>query len=413
MTGRALRIMAAGLRGIPDVSGGIETHAAELYPRLVQLGMQVDVVGRRQFRPPGVSGDWRGIRLRWLWAPQRRGFEAALHTVLGVLYAGLRRPDILHIHAVGPSITVPLAKLLGLRVVVTHHGQDYVREKWNAPERWILRLGERLAMRFSDGLIAISSNLQETLKQRYGREATYIPNGVGGRAEQAGGELLSEYRLTKGKYVIQVSRLVPEKRQLDLIQAFQAAGLAGWKLVLVGGSQGEDRYAARMREAAALDDRIICTGALQPASAHKLVADAGLFVLPSSHEGLPIALLEALAYTVPSLASDIPGNREIGLDPDSYFPLGDVEALAARLRTLAASSAERDRLVCRYADICRHYDWDQIAQQTCSLMQRVALERHAGDLQFPSTVAIVEKARTSRGAADTAAQADRVRSAIS
>ena len=148
MTGTAprLKIIALGLRGIPHIQGGVEMHAAELYPRLVELGTDVTVIGRSSYRPHGIGSSWRGVRLCWLWSPRHGWLEAAIHTFLGVLYAAIRRPDVLHIHAIGPSLAVPLAKLVGLRVVITHHGEDYRREKWSALPRGMLRLGERLGL---------------------------------------------------------------------------------------------------------------------------------------------------------------------------------------------------------------------------------------------------------------------------
>jgi glycosyltransferase involved in cell wall biosynthesis len=401
MTVRVLKIMAVGLRGIPNVQGGIETHAAELYPRLVELGAEVTVLGRQRYRPADVGRQWHGIRLRWLWSPRQRGFEAAVHTALGVLFAGIRRPDVLHIHAVGPSITTPLAKMLGLRVVVTHHGQDYLREKWNGPERSIIRLGEQFAVRFSDALITVSSTLQAMIRSQYGREVTCIPNGVAEQHEPTGHALLDKYRLTRGRYVIQIGRLVPEKRQLDLILAFRAAQLPAWGLVLVGGAQGDKQYAAAVSGAAGTDNQIICTGALAASDAQELLAGAGVFVLPSSHEGLPIALLEALAHGVPSLASDIPGNREIGMDADSYFTVGDVPGLTAHLRALALSTEARAATVRRYPEICRRFDWDQIAQATIAVMEAVARKPRKprpGSLPQAST-AVVDSGRPLSGSA--------------
>lgn len=372
MTAPTLRIMVAGLRGIPHIQGGVETHAAELYARLAKLGTEVTVIGRERHRPKDMGKRWAGIRLHWFWSPGGRGIEAAVHTILAVMYAGIRRPDIMHIHAVGPSIAVPLAKMLGLRVVVTHHGQDYLREKWRGPEKSLIRLGEVFAVRFSDALISISSSVQASLRAQYGRDATWIPNGVSTEPLPAHNALLDKYHLTRRRYVVQVSRLVPEKRQLDLIRAFRAAQLPGWKLVLVGGAAVSDPYAAAVRELAGDDDTIVCTGTLAAPQAHELLAGAGMFVLPSSHEGLPIALLEAIAYGVPSLASDIPGNREVGLDDDSYFALGDTETLATRLRTLASSPEARAAAVHNYAVIRSRFDWDEIAQSTIAVMESVA-----------------------------------------
>jgi len=402
--------MAVGLRGIPHVQGGVETHAAELYPRLAKLGAEITVIGRQRHRAAHIGHHWGEIRLQWLWAPRRRGFEAAIHTILAVLYAGIRRPDVLHIHGVGPSIAAPLAKMLGLRVVVTHHGQDYLREKWRGPEKSLIRLGERFAVRFSDALISVSSSVQAFLHAQYGRDATWIPNGVSAQPAPASNALLDKYQLTRQRYVIQVSRLVPEKRQLDLIRAFRAAQLPGWKLVLVGGAPGSDPYAAAVREGAADDDTIVCTGTLAAPEAHEILAGAGAFVLPSSHEGLPVALLEAIGYGVPSLASDIPGNREIGLNAESYFAVGDIGTLAARLRTLASSPEARAAAVQRYAEIRSHFDWSEIAQSTMAVMESVA--RMPWKLRFHAMPQKVEAVRDRvPGAADSAISGAVARSA--
>src|ERR1700736_233530 len=236
-------IIALGLRGIPDVPGGVEAHASELYPRLRALGANVTVLGRSRYRPPDAPAIWRGVALKWIPAPNLTGAEALVHTFLGVLYAAVHRPDVLHIHAVGPWLLAPLAKLFALKVVVTHHGQDYMREKWGAPARAILRLGERVGMRFADERIVISHSILELAQVKYHCKATLIPNGVGVLQRVATKSLLDKYAVTPNRYVIQVSRLVPEKRQLDLIAAFTNARLSGWKLLLVGGAQGSERYA--------------------------------------------------------------------------------------------------------------------------------------------------------------------------
>lgn len=371
--GAKVSIVALGLRGIPNVPGGVEAHAAELYPRLQALGAEVTVVGRSPYRVPNAPGTWRGVKIKWLWSPKLQGVEALVHTFIGVLYAAAKRPDVLHIHAVGPWLFAPLAKVLGLKVVVTHHGQDYLREKWNAPARALLRLGERVGMNFADERIVISNSILALARENYRRPATLIPNGVANVQPVASKQLLERYGLTSHRYIIQVSRLVPEKRQLDLIAAFNAAQLSGWKLLLVGGAQGSQRYANLVREQCNANAAIVNTGFLSPPEVQELLSHAGIFALPSSHEGLPIALLEAMVLGTPVLASDIPANREMGLDEASYFPVGDTQSLTARLRDLAAATPqERALLARRLRDACGRFNWDTIAESTLQVMQRAA-----------------------------------------
>jgi glycosyltransferase involved in cell wall biosynthesis len=370
---RQLTIMALGFRGIPNVPGGVEVHAAELYPRLKALGADVTVLGRNPYKPAEAPSSWRGVTVRWFATPKREGVEALVHTLLGVLYAGVRRPDVLHIHAVGPWLFVPLAKLLGLKVVVTHHGQDYLREKWHAPARALLRFGERMGMQFADERIVISRAIVDWVQQKYSRSTTLIPNGVADLKPVTTRTLVDRYDLTPQRYVIQVSRLVPEKRQLDLITAFTAARLKGWKLILVGGAQGSQRYANLVYEHSAGNPAIVNAGFLSGGEVQELLSHAGIFVLPSSHEGLPISLLEAMRLGTPVLASDIPANRETGLDDSCYFAVGDTNGLAQRLRALAAAKAEeRAGMAQRLQAACTRYDWDDIAESTMQVMKRVA-----------------------------------------
>ena len=140
-------IAVLGLRGFPDVPGGIETHAEQLYPIIHSLVFNVICFTRSPYHD---LSEWSGITFLRLWAPKTKYFEAIVHSVIGVIRAAFLRPDILHIHGVGPSLVVPLARLLGLRVVVTHHGPDYDREKWNTLAKTILRLGESWGMRFAN-----------------------------------------------------------------------------------------------------------------------------------------------------------------------------------------------------------------------------------------------------------------------
>jgi glycosyltransferase involved in cell wall biosynthesis len=106
------------------------------------------------------------------------------------------------------------------------------------------------------------------------------------------------------------------------------------------------------------------TGFQSGESLRQLYAHAGMFVLPSSHEGLPIVLLEALSYGVPVLVSDISPNLEVISDPAHIFPMGDVAELGAKISTLAELKLDATVREAAMRACARRYDWDEIAKRT-------------------------------------------------
>ncbi|MGZ4989400.1 MAG: glycosyltransferase family 4 protein [Methylobacter sp.] len=360
---RPLKVTMLGLRGFPGVQGGVETHAEHLCPLLVKMGCQVTVLTRSPYHPADIGNEWKGVKFVSLWAPKSKGLEAIIHSFLGVLYATVNRPDILHLQAIGPAIMTLPARLLGLHVVVTHHGPDYDRQKWGRFARFVLQLGERWGMRWSNGRIVISKVIADLIRNKHAVDSALIPNGVVLPQLPDSIGALEKFGLNQGRYVLLVSRLVQEKRHLDLIAAFQKAGLPDWKLVMVGGADHPDVYQREVLEKAAQAGAVM-TGFQSGLALQELYAHAGLFVLTSSHEGLPIALLEALSYGLPVLASDIPANLEVGLPAQQYFPLGDIEALADRIRQQSIESlspAEREKI---RVWVTQRYDWRDIAEKT-------------------------------------------------
>ena len=362
-----LHVMMLGLRGFPNVQGGVEVHAEHLCPLLVSLGCDVEVLVRSPYQHKEVGQSWQGVKFNRIWAPKSKGLEAIIHTFLGVLYAAVKRPDILHIHAIGPAVMTPLARLLGLRVVVTHHGPDYNRQKWGWLARNILQLGETLGMRFSNGRIAISNVIRELVMRKHVVHAELIHNGVilpENASEERGDEVLEKFGLKKGRYVLLVSRLVPEKRHLDLMQAFAQAKIPDCKLAIVGASDHPDAYVKQLLSVAENSPDIVMTGYQTGHALHVLYANAGLYVLPSSHEGLSISLLEALSYGLPVLASDIPANLELGLPEQQYFALGDLDELQQKIASnMTQPLNEKAKQNLREWVSCR-YDWRDIARQT-------------------------------------------------
>ena len=351
--------------------GGVETHCEELLPRIAAKApeLEIEVVARRPYIAERTSVG--GVQVTPQFSTRGQGTEAVTSTLIGVLYAKRRGARAVHIHAVGPALLAPLAQLLGMKVIFTHHGADYDRQKWGPVAKRMLRLGEWLGVRFANGVIVVAPSLAEQLKARFPEQAGnihYVPNG---RTVPSSGQasILRALGIEPHGYVLTVGRLVPEKGFHLLIDAMERID-SGRKLVIVGGAQHDSEYSRELlsRESS----RIIFAGVQNRATLQALYENAELFVLPSFHEGLPISALEAGSAGCPLLLSDIPGNRDLGLPKSHYFKCGDIEDLIRALR------APVDRYGVSPDDFLR-FDWDQIAAQTLAIydvaMGRLAEQR--------------------------------------
>ena len=354
-----MKIVVLGTRGIPDIQGGVETHCQELYPRLVKLGCQVTLFTRKKYANKNLK-QFKGVKLIHLPHPKSKSLEAIVHTFIGIIYARFLNPDILHIHAIGPSLMAPLAKLIGLKVVITNHGPDYDRQKWGKLAKRMLLLGERLGTKYANKIIVISNTIKNILETKYNRsDLVLIPNGVTLPQKSKDINYITSLGLRKNKYIIAVGRFVPEKGFHDLIRAYLNLNL-DYKLVLVGDADHETEYSLSLKEMAKHNE-VILTGFIKGKKLIEIYSHARLFVMPSYHEGLPLALLEAMSYNLNVLVSNIPANKELNLNKGSYFIVGNVP----QLRESLSKKLKEHTKINDYSNIIKNnYAWGTIANKT-------------------------------------------------
>jgi len=317
---------------------------------------------------------WQGIVLRSLWSPHGKHAEAFVHTFLAVTLARWYGARIIHLHAVGNGLAIPYARILGLKVLLTHHGFDYHRKKWGRAARLALRLGEHLAARYAHVLFGVSPEVCRHLTGRYGREVVYLPNGVPAPSPGNNTSRVPGATIPEAPYILAVGRLVPEKGLDTLLEAFVAvSGLP--VLVIVGGADQDSEYAQMLKRRAA--DRVRFLGRMPHETTLDLIRHACLLVLPSLHEGLPITLLEGLAAGTTVLASDIAVHREV-LEEGRYgllFHTGDAADLRERLREAVSMDEEtRERIRCEALAMVRdRFSWEATAGTFLNSLKAVSL----------------------------------------
>jgi len=360
-----MKIVVTGTRGIPNILGGVETHCQELFPLIAACGYDVTVVRRKVYVQDSLT-EYKGVHLVDISTLPQKSFEAIIHTLKAVWLSKFSiHADILHIHAIGPSLLVPFARLLGLKVVFTHHGFDYDREKWGGLAKIILKIGEWMGCRFANEVIVISKVINDFIKQEYNRfNAHLIYNGVQKPTFIDNTTYLEQLGINKNQYIFAMGRFVPEKNFHQLIDVFAQYFSSEYQMVLAGDAIHEDEYSQKLKQLAK-ENNVILTGFVKNEKLHELLTHAKIFVLPSSHEGLPISLLEAMSYHLPVLASDIAANLEVGLSSENYFSVGDKLDLRKKILALCTSGKAR------VAYPMDKYNWNNIAAHTITVYQRL------------------------------------------
>ena len=364
---RALRIAMIGQRSIPANYGGVERAVEELGARLAARGHHVTVFCLAADDPPPSH---RGMELRRIKAVPGKHLRAFTQSVAATLAALRGDYDIVHFHAMGPSLPAPLLRLRrNVRIVSTVQGRDDKRAKWSGPAKFAIRTAARLMARVADRTIVVSDQLAQDYANEFRCITTHIPNGVMEPRRDHAADLLPALNLEARGYVLNVGRLVPEKAVDLLVEAYRSVDTV-LPLVIVGGSASTDLFTANLNDSAQQDPRVLLLGERHDETLRQLFQNARCFVFPSRLEGLPIALLEAASFGLPIVSSDIPPAMEVlGSDIGPgirTFADGDTSALAEALR---AALAEPLAVAFEAAEQLRHrvlreYSWDIVTDLT-------------------------------------------------
>ena len=362
-----------GHKRIPSREGGIEIVVDELSTRMVAFGHRVTCFNRKGKHVSGAKiqrlNNYKGVEIKEVFTIDRKGLAAMSSSFFACLYAGFGKYDVVHIHAEGPAFFAFIPKLLGKRVIVTVHGLDWKRAKWGKFASWYIRTGEKHAVMFADEIIVLSQDVKDYFLKNYGRDTKFIPNGVNKPIVRTSQEI-KRFGLDKNNYILFLGRIVPEKGEHYLINAFKCIK-TDKRLVIAGGSSDTDEYINKLKELVKDDNRIVFTGFVQGRVLEELYSNAYIYCLPSDLEGMPLSLLEAMSYGNCCVTSDIAECAEVVEDKAVLFKKSDVKDLKNKLKWLIDNKEIVDNYKIQSSDfICNKYNWNDVVEKTVDLYKR-------------------------------------------
>ena len=327
-----LVVVPAGRTGVSDYSlDGVRVHRVNYWiPRFQSLAQ-------------GLSGILPNIKqspIRVLQVPLML-FALALATRRRAHWA-----DVVHAHWVLPSAVVGVLCKRNRPLVVTSHGGDMAFVSSWAVARWIARW----AVRRADRCLGVSEALTADLI-RLGASPTacsFQPLGVSVDYVCERVRNLDADKWGMGPaflHVLFIGGLIDTKQPLVVVEALSEINRRGVNArgAFVGDGPLRAELESRALEA---DIDVHFAGETAPDQVRAWLQNADVLVLPSRSEGRPVVILEAMASSLPVIASDIPGNRELVEDGESGILVasGSSDDLASALATVASDrSAARGR----------------------------------------------------------------------
>jgi glycosyltransferase involved in cell wall biosynthesis len=270
--------------------------------------------------------------------------DGTVHRGLRLLRRALDHDDYEVVHAHAPASG---ALLLAANLSRRRSMARCVFTMQNAYRNYRLRNRLLLVPVFAafPAIVLCSETVRETLPRMLrvlgGSRITVVPNAVDlARIDRVLGDP-AVGRTGESFTVVSVGRLVDIKNPFTLLEAFLRSGPDGSRLVVVGDGPLRPRLQAAV-EAVRQPPDVTFTGLVDRDDVYRWVAQADLCVSTSYGEGLPVAVLEAMACGRPVVLSDIPPHREIARGAD-FVPLvraDDAEAFAQQLRRYRAMPAD-------------------------------------------------------------------------
>ena len=340
-----MKIAMIGHKRIPSREGGVEIVVEELASRMVESSNDVTVYNRHSKGFRKIK-EYKGIKIIYTSTVNKKSLDAFIYSFLSTAHAIFCNYDVIHYHALGPSVMLVIPHLLGIRTVATIHGLDWKRSKWGGFASWYLKLGEKIIAKYADEVIVLSRNMQRYIKETYQRDTHYICNGVNKPVIREPKDIKIKHNLEKDGYILFLARIVPEKGLHYLIEAFKQVK-TDKKLVIAGGSSHTNDYLDKIIYMVKDDDRILRIGFV---SGEELDSDV---------EGMPISLLESMSYNCPCLVSDIDENKEISEGYAITFKKGNIEDLKEKLEQIITYKIDRIK-----PNIMNKYNWDNTVKET-------------------------------------------------
>ena len=356
-----MRIVILSYWFLPYRIGGSEVVVDHYAKGLAQKGHEVHVITQlddMSLHPYELVAGFHVHRIkRW----HIRIFGTLLYFLLVYRKIKKLKPDIIHEQAI-QGLGFFIKKLSNIPYIIFTQGTDLYLTSPTFLKNFIVKS----SLKSADVLIGLTQDMAQEMKKFYPRDVVIIPNGVDlDRFRKLSRKDARRELGIKGdkKVILCVANLRAEKGHEYLVEAMESVSTHYHESTLF--VVGQDYLKGRIKDLVIkknLQDRIFFAGFVPPDKLPKYMRAADIFVLPSLREGLPIALLEAMAAGLPIVATNVGGMPEIIKEDENGFlvePM-DSQQLAKKIIFLLQNEDIRKRFSSNNTERAKNYNWSTI-----------------------------------------------------
>lgn len=338
-----------------DAATSISTVHTQIHIALNERGFHCDT--RYLCNVSGTTGQGfleRSIPLKFLRRPRRHPIVMRRLKRALLNHVENSKPDLIIVDGLYSAECLLSLKDIEIPVIMLVHGRTHffrkhLRHLYNAankgfPDHW--------------HLVFVSQEAQHYWQKNHpdiSPSQSVIENCIHSKKIKAGvldgHDARATLKIPSEQFTIgAIARLSREKNLAHLLKAFAKLNCSDTRLLLIGEGKERDALETLARE---LNIEQQCTFSGFKNQAYQYLSAFDLFVMTSTTEGSPIALLEAMAAGCDVLCSDIQTLRDIGLPNECYFDLDEGEALAVKLaqKISEKESPQREKRISAIDDI--------------------------------------------------------------
>ena len=354
-----MKIALIGTRGIPNQYGGFEQFAEILSQNLAQKGHQITVYCSANH--PYKEQEFNGVRLIHKFDPENKIGTAGqfIYDLLCILDARKRDFDIIYMLGYTSS-SIWQRILVNTRTVVLTNmdGLEWLRSKYSPKVKHFLKFAEKLAVKYSDYLVADSIGIQSYLKNKYNVDSIYLPYGSY-LFNSPDITLIENSEVSKYGYDLVIARFEPENNIELILDAFSLSNTK--RQILLIGDYSRTEFGKRMFSFYNSDKRIRFMGPIYDQTVlNNLRHFSNLYFHGHSVGGTNPSLLEAMGSSALICYHDNEFNHVIV--GDDGFRFSDFATLTQLINN-SEKSNYLNYITNNQRKISTVYSWENICGQ--------------------------------------------------